>query len=178
MNQGSALAKTDDAPSFAAALKRSGLDSLTRAPLAELQVNLGRLCNQACSHCHVDAGPKRTEVMTPKTMAKISDWAEGSRVTQVDVTGGAPELNPHFRWFVDTMLALGASVTSRCNLTVLLERGQENLAQWYAKRRVRLVCSLPCYSRENVEAQRGLGVFDKSISALIKLNALGYGRDI
>jgi radical SAM/Cys-rich protein len=177
VKQNSALAKSDEAPSFGASLKRSGLNPLTRAPLSELQVNLGRLCNQACSHCHVDAGPKRTEIMTRATMVKILNWAKRSRVTQADITGGAPELNPNFRWFVDNMLALGASVTSRCNLTVLLEPGQEDLAQWYAQRGIRLVCSLPCYSRINVEAQRGLGVFDKSISALIKLNALGYGHD-
>jgi radical SAM/Cys-rich protein len=164
-------------PSFTEVLAAHGLPPLTRAPLAELQVNLGRLCNQACHHCHVDAGPKRTEVMGRETMARILDWARRARITKADLTGGAPELNPGFRDFVDGFLDLGAAVTARCNLTVLHEPGQEDLAEWYAARGVRLVCSLPCYTRDNVDAQRGRGVFDKSISALQQLNAAGYGHD-
>ena len=163
-------------PSFAGALNRNGLDALTRAPLAELQVNVGRLCNQACNHCHVDAGPKRTEIMTWATMERVLAWAAGARIKQVDITGGAPEVNPNFRRFVDCWQALGVTVTARCNLTVLSEPGQEDLAAWYAERRVRLIASLPCYTRENVDAQRGKGVFDKSIAALRALNAVGYGR--
>ena len=161
---------------FAARLGQHDL-TLTRAPLQALQVNVGKLCNQACHHCHVDAGPKRTEIMIWETMARILDWSARHHIREADITGGAPEINPHFRRFVDGLLAQGCQVTARCNLTVLLEPGQEDLATWYAARAVRLVCSLPCYTRENVEAQRGKGVFDKSIEALKRLNAVGYGRE-
>ncbi len=161
---------------FAKRLKQHGLATLRRAPLRELQINLGRLCNQACNHCHVDAGPKRTEVMTWQTMEKILAWAATSGVNQADITGGAPELNPHFRRFVENLQTLGMRVTARCNLTVLLEPDQEDLATWYAQHQIRLVGSLPCYTQKNVNAQRGDGVFEKSIAALKRLNAVGYGR--
>jgi len=164
-------------PSFARSLDAHGLGPLRRERLRELQINVGRLCNQACHHCHVDAGPKRTEIMTWETMEKILDWAKDAGITEVDITGGAPEVNPHFRRLVDGFLALGAQVTSRCNLTVLLEPGQNDLASWYAQRKIRLVCSLPCYTQLNVDAQRGDGVFEKSIEALRRLNNAGYGRD-
>ncbi|MDZ7839912.1 MAG: arsenosugar biosynthesis radical SAM (seleno)protein ArsS [Gammaproteobacteria bacterium] len=164
-------------PSFGEELRQNGLGSLKRAHLTELQVNVGKLCNQACSHCHVDAGPKRTEIMTPEIMARIVAWLEDAGIAHVDITGGAPELNPGFHRFVDDILQAGARVTSRCNLTVLFEPGQEDLAQWYADRQVRLVCSLPCYSRRNVDAQRGKGVFGKSIEALKALNEVGYSSD-
>ena len=163
-------------PSFAQCLAAHGLGPLRRAALSQLQVNLGRLCNQACHHCHVDAGPKRTEIMTWETMEKILGWAQTSGITEADLTGGAPELNPHFRRFVDRLLALGMRVTARCNLTVLLGPEQEDLARWYAGRKIRLVCSLPCYTEKNVDAQRGDGVFTKSIEALKRLNDVGYGR--
>ena len=162
---------------FSRCLLENGQDPLRRERLRELQVNVGRLCNQACNHCHVDAGPKRTEIMGWDTMQKILDWAKASGITAVDITGGAPEINPHFRRFVNALTALGMQITSRCNLTVLLEPGQEDLASWYAQRKTRLVCSLPCYTQKNVDAQRGDGVFDKSIEALRRLNAAGYGRD-
>ena len=165
---------TREAPSFAEHLNAYGMGPLRRAALSELQVNVGRLCNQACNHCHVDAGPKRTEIMSWETMERILQWAAQAGISQVDITGGAPELNPHFRQFVDDFITIGAHVTSRCNLTVLHEPGQEDLAAWYAQRRVRIICSLPCYSRKNVDAQRGKGVFDKSIAALRQLNARGY----
>lgn len=142
---------------------------------SELQINLGKLCNLACHHCHVDAGPKRTEIMTWQTMLKILDWVKQSKVKHVDLTGGAPELNPHFRKFCDRLIELDIALTSRCNLTVLFEPGQDDLAEWYAQRKVRLVCSLPCYSEKNVNEQRGKGVFDKSIKALQALNQVGYG---
>ena len=164
-------------PAFAGCLDRHGLSPLRRDRLRELQINIGRLCNQACNHCHVDAGPKRTEIMTWETMEKILAWAEAADISTVDVTGGAPEVNPHFRRLVDRFLARGAHVTARCNLTVLLEPGQNDLASWYAQRKIRLVCSLPCYTQINVDAQRGAGVFDKSLEALRRLNAVGYGRD-
>jgi radical SAM/Cys-rich protein len=169
--------KAVSGPSFADCLDRHGLGPLKRDRLRELQVNVGRLCNQACNHCHVDAGPKRTEIMTWGTMEKILEWAKASAITAVDITGGAPEINSHFRRFVDGFLTLGTQVTSRCNLTVLLESGQEDLASWYAQRKIRLVCSLPCYTQKNVDAQRGDGVFEKSIEALKRLNAVGYGRN-
>lgn len=169
--------KSVSGPSFAGVLDQHDLGPLRRDRLRELQVNVGRLCNQACNHCHVDAGPKRIEIMTWDTMEKILGWVKASGVTSVDITGGAPEVNPHFRHFVDALLALGVQITSRCNLTVLLEPGQEDLASWYAQRRIRLVCSLPCYTQKNVDAQRGDGVFGKSIEALQRLNMAGYGRE-
>jgi radical SAM/Cys-rich protein len=162
--------------SFTAALTDHGHGRLARAPLSELQVNVGRLCNQACNHCHVDAGPKRTEIMTWDTMERILAWAASAAIARVDITGGAPEINPNFRRFVDRFLSRGVAVTARCNLTVLLQPGQEDLASWYAERRIRIVASMPCYTRENVDAQRGDGVFEKSIEALRRLNAAGYGR--
>jgi radical SAM/Cys-rich protein len=171
------IASPSPVPSFRAVLARHGQDELLRAPLGELQVNVGRRCNQACSHCHVDAGPKRTEVMTWETMARILDWTGRSGIRQVDITGGAPETNPDFRRFVDGFLALGCAVTVRCNLTILTEPGQEDLTDWYAARGVRLVASMPCYTRENVDRQRGKGVFDRSIRALRTLNAVGYGHE-
>jgi radical SAM/Cys-rich protein len=162
--------------SFRRTLAQHGLPELRRGAFTELQVNVGRLCNQACNHCHVDAGPKRTEIMTWETMQRILEWVERENVKHVDVTGGAPEVNPNFRYFVDGLLALGCAVTARCNLTVLLEPGQQDLATWYAARRVRLVASLPCYTAKNVDAQRGDGVFEKSVVALRRLNEAGYAR--
>jgi radical SAM/Cys-rich protein len=164
-------------PGFSETLRRHGLGPLKREALSELQVNVGKLCNQACNHCHVDAGPKRTEIMTRQTMDRVLQWLKSAGIEHVDITGGAPELNPDFRYFVDEILDAGTRVTARCNLTVLLEPGQDDLAGWYAERGVRLVCSLPCYSRENVDTQRGKGVFGKSIEALQQLNEAGYGVD-
>lgn len=162
---------------FNSMLRKTQHYPLTRAPLSELQINLGRLCNQACEHCHVDAGPKRTEIMTWETMEKIIDWARKHNIKAADLTGGAPELNPHFRPFVDTLLDLDISIKSRCNLTVMFEPNQEDLADWYAKRKTNVICSLPCYTSNNVDSQRGRGVFDKSIRALQLLNKAGYGVD-
>jgi len=162
---------------FTQKLEGHGLGRLSRDVLSELQINVGRLCNQACEHCHVDAGPKRTEIMTWATMQKILAWAKETKIKRVDITGGAPEMNPHFREFVDSFIDMGTQVTSRCNLTVLYEPGQDGLAQWYADRNVRLVCSLPCYNEKNVDQQRGKGVFGKSIRALQELNAVGYARE-
>jgi radical SAM/Cys-rich protein len=143
----------------------------------ELQMNLGKLCNLACHHCHVDAGPKRTEIMSWAVMEKILVWAKEAKIERADLTGGAPELNPHFRKFCDALISMGIEITSRCNITVIYEPGQEDLAQWYRDRKIRLVCSLPCYTEDNVDAQRGKGVFDKSIAGLQLLNKLGYGKD-
>lgn len=154
----------------------SGQIALRHARPNELQINLGKLCNLACHHCHVDAGPKRTEIMTSEVMQKILAWTEHSSIDRVDLTGGAPELNPNFRQFCDALITQGVQITSRCNITVLFEPGQHDLAQWYADRKIRLVCSLPCYTEDNVDAQRGKGVFDKSIAGLQQLNKLGYGK--
>jgi len=153
-----------------------GIGGLTRGTTTTVQVNLGKVCNQACHHCHVDAGPKRTERMSAETVERILALVAASRgVDTVDITGGAPELNPSFRSLVVGATALGREVIDRCNLTVLLEPGMEWLPDLLTAARVRLVCSLPCYTADNVDAQRGNGVFDKSIRALHMLNALGYG---
>ncbi len=149
--------------------------ALRRAAPSELQMNLGKLCNLACHHCHVDAGPKRTEIMRWDCMQKVLQWIDKSTIRHADLTGGAPELNPHFKDFCDALLARDIQITSRCNLTVLFEPGQEETAEFYATRKIRLVCSLPCYTQDNVDAQRGKGVFDKSIKGLQLLNSFGYG---
>ena len=161
---------------FNQVLKANNCFPLRRAALSELQINVGYLCNQACEHCHVDAGPKRTEMMAWATMQKVLDWASNNHVKSVDITGGAPELIPNFRKFCNGFLDRGISITSRCNITVQYEPGQEDLPQWYAERKIRLVCSLPCYTSKNVDQQRGTGVFGKSISGLQAFNAVGYGR--
>jgi len=152
--------------------------SVARSPLEILQVNIGKLCNQACLHCHVEAGPKRTEIMERKTVDRILELLEQSdSIHSVDLTGGAPELNPNFRYFVSQCRSLGKEVIDRCNLTVLYEKGQENTAEFLKEQKVQVVASLPCYSKTNVEKQRGGGVFDKSIEALRLLNSLGYGKE-
>jgi len=163
-------------PSFYSVLRKNNLTLEHERP-TELQINLGKLCNLACHHCHVDAGPKRTEIMTWETMQKILDWAKRAKIKRADLTGGAPEMIPHFREFCEALIDMGVQITSRCNITVLFEKDQEDTAQWYADHKIRLVCSLPCYTEDNVDAQRGKGVFDKSIAGLQQLNKLGYGRD-
>jgi len=161
---------------FKRTLKAHGL-ALTRLPLEILQVNVGKLCNQACHHCHVDAGPKRTEIMDARTATRVIELMHGApSVHTVDITGGAPELNAQFRRLVEAARAAGKSVIDRCNLTVLFEPGQQDTAAFLAAHGVTVIASLPCYSKANVEKQRGLGVFDKSIEALRTLNALGYGQ--
>ena len=149
---------------------------LRRKRLQTLQVNLGYLCNQSCTHCHVNAGPNRTEVMTSDTVDSVIDFLDESQVKRLDLTGGAPELNPYFRRLVVAARALNVEVIDRCNLTVLLESGQEDLAEFLAGQEVEIVASLPCYSEENVNSQRGKGVFHDSIIALRQLNRLGYGE--
>ena len=163
--------------SFDRALARHGLSPLCRNDTVDLQLNLGYLCNQACTHCHVDAGPKRTELMTQETMHRILDWCKQHGIQQVDLTGGAPELNPHFRYLGEALTRLGIAITSRCNLTILSEPGQNDLSSWYARHRVRLVCSLPCYTQHTVDQQRGRGVYERSIAGLKALNQLGYADD-
>lgn len=144
-----------------------------------LQINVGRKCNQTCAHCHVNAGPARTEIMTRHTMDRIIDWVSRTDIQMVDITGGAPEINPNFRYLVERVKTLEPvrHIMDRCNLTILFERGQEDLAQFLAHYQIEIIASLPCYLQANVDAQRGDGVFEKSIRALQLLNALGYGRD-
>jgi radical SAM/Cys-rich protein len=151
---------------------------LARQPLRTLQVNLGKLCNQACRHCHVEAGPRRKEVMSEETIERVLELlATSPGIRTVDITGGAPEMNPNFRFLVREIRKLGREVIDRCNLTVLFEPGQESTAGFLRDHQAQIVASLPCYSRKNVEQQRGNGVFDKSIRALRLLNELGYGRE-
>ncbi len=149
--------------------------SIQRGKLETLQVNLGYLCNQRCNHCHVNAGPNRTELMDRETMDQVLSLLKLRKVSTLDLTGGAPELNPLFRHLVQQSRALGVRVMDRCNLTVLQEPGQETLAEFLADNGVEIVASLPCYLRENVDKQRGKGVYDSSIAALQQLNSLGYG---
>ena len=157
-------------------LDQHHLEPLTRHQVEVLQINVGRYCNQACTHCHVEAGPLRTEKMTLETAQRILELArESTTLHTLDLTGGAPELHEVFRPLVEGARALGLQVIDRCNLTVLFELGQEDLAEFLAKNQVQVVASLPCYSRSNVDQQRGNGVFDKSIRALQRLNELGYG---
>ena len=157
-------------------LARSDFPAVHRTRLETLQVNLGYRCNQTCQHCHVNAGPNRTEAMDADTIALVIEVLRARKIALLDVTGGAPELNPGFRGLVSAARALGTRVIDRCNLTVLSEPGQEGLAEFLALERIEIVASLPCYSEENVDAQRGDGVFQKSIAALLQLNALGYGK--
>ncbi|HEY2953588.1 MAG TPA: arsenosugar biosynthesis radical SAM (seleno)protein ArsS [Verrucomicrobiae bacterium] len=148
---------------------------LRRAALQTLQINVGRKCNQACRHCHVDAAPWRTEMIDETTAHRIGDWIQQHRPAIVDITGGAPEISEFFRYFVETARASGAHVLDRNNLTIIEEKGYDYLPGYLAQHEVEVVASLPCYSAENVNKQRGHGVFDKSIAALRKLNAAGYG---
>jgi radical SAM/Cys-rich protein len=150
---------------------------LRRAKTEILQVNVGKLCNLTCVHCHVNAGPKRKEIMTRETIDRIVDWLEPTPISVVDLTGGAPEMIPDFRYFITRLRALQPPIRiiDRCNLTILLARGYEELADFLARKKVEIVASMPCYSPKNVNAQRGEGVFDESIAALRLLNRLGYG---
>jgi radical SAM/Cys-rich protein len=161
---------------FEQALGGSGFWPLRATGIQVLQINVGKLCNQTCRHCHVDAGPDRREVMTLDTMRACLDALACSDIPVVDVTGGAPELNPHFRWLVAEARHLGRHVIDRCNLTILLVPGHQDLPEFLAEHQVEIVASLPCYLAENCDAQRGDGVFDKSIQALRRLNDVGYGR--
>lgn len=162
---------------FEARLDREGL-ALTRLPLEILQVNVGKYCNQACHHCHVEAGPLKTEIMEESTARRIVELLGASPGVRVlDITGGAPELNANFRLMAGEARAMGRSVIDRCNLTVFFEPGQEDLGEFLRDHAITVVASMPCYSKENVDAQRGNGVFEKSIRGLRLLNELGYGRE-
>lgn len=161
---------------FDAALAKHEIAPLRRSVVTTLQVNVGKRCNQACHHCHVEAGPKRTEIMSEAVAERVlAVLAASPQVTTIDLTGGAPEMNPSFERLVTGARALGRRVIDRCNLTILFEPGMEHLATFLAENDVDIVASLPCYTADNVEKQRGHGVFAKSIAALRLLNELGYG---
>ncbi len=168
------VSPTGAACDFDATLAAHGT-ALRAARVDVLQVNVGKLCNQACRHCHVDAGPKRTEVMTAETVEQVLAAVRRSGIRTVDVTGGAPELNPSFRRLVAGCREAGARVMVRHNLTVMFEPGQEDLPEFFREHGVEVVSSLPCYLEENVDTQRGKGVYTRSIEALRRLNAAGYG---
>src|SRR4030095_13909665 len=163
---------------FAQTLVHSSL-SLRRARPEILQVNVGKLCNLICVHCHVNAGPKRKEVMTRATIDRIIDWLAKTDIRTGDLTGGAPEMIPDFLYFIERVKELQPSrhVIDRCNLTILLEDGYHDLAEFLTDKEVEIIASMPCYSAQNVNAQRGDGVFEGSIAALQLLNSLGYGID-
>jgi radical SAM/Cys-rich protein len=150
--------------------------SLRAGEVETLQVNVGKLCNQACKHCHVDAGPRRTEIMTRETAGQVIAAVRRFRIPVVDITGGAPELNPNFRYLVAEARRLGARVIVRHNLTVMFEPGQDDLPEFFREHEVEVVSSLPYFLEQQTDAQRGAGVFGKSIEALRRLNAVGYGR--
>src|SRR5438093_3206881 len=163
---------------FSHRLATDGL-RLHRSRTEILQVNVGKLCNLTCTHCHVNAGPKRKEIMTGETVDRIINWLAKTDIPTVDLTGGAPEMIPDFRYFIEGAKKLRPSrhVIDRCNLTILREPSYENLSEFLAINQVEIIASMPCYSPENVNAQRGEGVFEGSIAALQLLNSLGYGTD-
>jgi radical SAM/Cys-rich protein len=163
---------------FAEALNDSGLFPLRPTQIEVFQINVGKLCNQTCRHCHVDAGPDRPEVMTRETMEACVAALARTDIPTVDITGGAPELNPDFRWLVDACRALDRHVIDRCNLTILELPSQRDLAEFLASRKVEIVASLPHYRAPSTDKQRGDGVYEKSIAALRRLNALGYGDGV
>lgn len=163
---------------FADKLRSAGLFPLRPTSVEILQVNVGYMCNQTCKHCHVDAGPDRKEIMTRQTMQECLEAVANSPVATVDLTGGAPEMNPHFRWFVESLTDLGKHVMVRCNLTIIVANKKFNdLPEFFRKHRVEVVSSLPYFAARRTDAQRGDGVFDRSIRALKMLNAVGYGTD-
>ena len=157
-------------------MRHYGFPAIRRARVETLQVNLGYKCNQSCLHCHVNAGPNRSEMMSRETITDVLAYIDVSGVKRLDLTGGAPELNVHFRELVLRARELGVHVIDRCNLTILEEPGQEGLAEFLAAQRVEVIASLPCYLEENVDRQRGKGVFEASLRAIARLNALGSAR--
>jgi radical SAM/Cys-rich protein len=158
-------------------LEDTDFPALTRGRLTTVQINLGYKCNQQCLHCHVNASPTRKEQMTKQTVEEILKYLRVSGAETLDMTGGAPELNPHFRFLVEQAHQLGVRIIDRCNLTILEEPGQEELAAFLAQHQVEITASLPCYLEENVDQQRGKGVYGASIRGLQKLNQLGYGQE-
>ncbi len=164
-------------PQFDEQLAHSGVGQLRPLAPSILQINLGKMCNQACKHCHVDAGPDRTEIMSREIMQQCLDALDASTISTVDLTGGAPEMNPEFRWFVEQLSARGINVMVRCNLTIIVANPKyHDLPQFYAEHGVHVVSSLPFYDESFTDRQRGGGVFQDSIKALRMLNDVGYGR--
>ena len=158
-------------------LANTDFPQIKRSKLDTLQVNLGYLCNQQCLHCHVDASPRRSEIMSIETIKDILEFIRSRNIKTLDLTGGAPEMNPHFTLLVEQAKKLGVHVIDRCNLTILLESGYEDTAKFLAENEVEVIASMPCYQEENVDAQRGKGVFSGSIEGLKLLNKFGYGID-
>jgi radical SAM/Cys-rich protein len=167
--------QSDSIPTFEEALSTHELPALRATRIDVLQVNLGKLCNQTCRHCHVDAGPDRREVMERQTVDDCLHVLRSTSIPTLDITGGAPELNPHFRYFVEEASRIGRRIIDRSNLTVLVAAGFQDLPEFLANHGVEIVASLPCYLEENCDRQRGEGVFERSIEALRRLNAVGYG---
>lgn len=170
------LSHADGIPPFEAKMRAAGLDPLLAGAITVFQINVGKFCNQTCHHCHVDAGPQRKEIMTRETAELCLRALEKTDILNVDITGGAPELNPNFRWLVERATTMGRHVMDRCNLSVLLLPSQADLADFLAENRVEVIASLPYFREAQTDAQRGDGVFAKSIAALRKLNELGYGK--
>ncbi|OGW68175.1 MAG: radical SAM protein [Nitrospirae bacterium RIFCSPLOWO2_02_FULL_62_14] len=171
------LTRAQSCPPFDAPMRRAGLDPLHATGITVFQINVGKLCNQTCRHCHVDAGPDRQESMSRETAELCIAALAKTDIPTVDITGGAPELNPNFRWLVEQATQLGRHVMDRCNLSVLLLPSQVDLAEFLARHRVEVIASLPYFRAMQTDAQRGDGVFDKSIEAMQLLNRLGYGRE-
>ncbi len=164
--------------SFDSFLKKSGIDKLTSRKVEIFQINLGKMCNQTCRHCHVDAGPDRKEIMTRDTMQLCLDKLSMTGIPAVDLTGGAPELNPDFRWFTRELKKLDRHIMVRCNLTIILSNPKyHDLPEFFAENKIEVISSLPYYQKTNTDRQRGDGVFEKSIEALQMLNGAGYGRE-
>ncbi|HMQ50040.1 MAG TPA: arsenosugar biosynthesis radical SAM protein ArsS [Saprospiraceae bacterium] len=165
-------------PPFSAKVASAGYDTLRPHSIEIFQINIGKLCNQSCAHCHVDAGPdKKRENMDRETLEMCLDIVNRYNIPTVDITGGAPELNPHFKWFVEECRKLGKKVMDRCNLTIIMSNPKyHSLPEWFAEHQVHIVSSLPYFSKVRTDAQRGSGVFEDSIEALQRLNAVGYGK--
>lgn len=161
---------------FSEILKKLSI-SLERIRVDTLQINVGKLCNQSCVHCHVNAGPNRKEIMTRSTVDSVVNFVKESHIKTADITGGAPELNPHFKFLVSSLKQLNCHIIVRCNLTIIMEDNKKELPQFYKKNGIELICSLPCYIEENVDKVRGKGVYKKSIEALKLLNNIGYGKE-
>lgn len=169
--------QTDGLARFEEKFKETGESKLAATEVETLQINIGKMCNQVCKHCHVDAGPDRKEIMTRETMQQCIDALAKTNIKTVDITGGAPEMNPDFKWFVSEIKKLNRHIIVRSNLTILVSNGFEGYPKFLADNNVEIISSLPYYTASNTDRQRGDGVFDKSIQAIKALNELGYGKD-
>jgi radical SAM/Cys-rich protein len=169
------LNQTDSITPFDSTIAKHRQDTLLASEIEIFQINVGKLCNQVCAHCHVDAGPDRQEIMTKETMISCIEALAKTSIPRVDITGGAPEMNPNFRWLVEESRALGRHIMDRCNLTVIFVRGREDLPEFLAKHQVEVIASLPYYQERETDRQRGAGVFERSIEALKRFNQVGYG---